>query len=780
VNLGILEKMVRQGDLSRDAVTYLLTCRGECEWLDFKESLHLDNDKQLADFARDILAFKNVGGGYIVVGVVDKTWEPKGLPVALPMDTKLLRDKFRAVTGLDLDIDIVHHQLQAEGSDKIFAVILIRSSKKRSRRRTPTIVKRDFAPTKPFGIRRGEIYIRRSDETVRLTSQSELDSVLEALEASADQSALEADTHNSPFALLDNTYRLLEKGFERFVGRDQLRAQIIDETTRDPRIWIINVHGPGGVGKSALVSWAAYHFYETRRFESIIQLTAKDTALSTSGIRTVSRSLYSLENLLDHILRAFEEEPPDDLDAKRSIAIELLNVWSVLLVLDNMETVTDGRILTFIRELPPSSRAKVLLTSRQKTGSWELPIAVKELDKEEVRTFLTVKSREMRVDFPLDENVVERVLVTSGGLPLAIQWMIGRYKITKSIDTVAHQVADRNSPVLEFSFRNIWNILSADSKTVLATTSVFDDAPTIQQFAVALLWPAERIERALSELEEVTLMTRTVQPSDGRIVFSALPITMSFARHQLRDMGDHETQARQRIQVFKNQMNLHDSELRSFTSIFERFGIDGENEKRAVILCRRAESELLVGNGENADHLLKQARELAPNSAYVYAISAKAELEQNRIGSAIDFIEIACHRATKKTGAFVYGIKAKILEGQRNWFGQVEALHKAVDYDPANSVVRHQLGVALSRTGRNEEAIRQFDMILAEEFARSMPTRQVFYALKSKIISLKKAGRHAEIESSLREARRILATNPHFESEAFHFAEFEVVLSNTR
>lgn len=780
MNLSVLEKMVREADLSRDAATYLLTCRGECEWLDFKESVHLDNEKHLADFARDVLAFKNVGGGYMVIGVVDKTWEPIGLDAPLPLDTKLLRDQFRRVTGLDLDIDIVHHQLNAEGADKTFAVILVRSSRKRSRRRVPTLTKKDFAPTKPYGLRRGEIYIRRGDESVRVSSQADLEGLLERLEANADQAALEMNAESSPFALLEGPYRLLEKTYERFVGREELRRSIVEAIVRDPRIWIINVHGPGGVGKSALVSWAAYHFFEQRTFEGIVQLTAKDTALSTGGIRAVSRSLYSLENLLDHIIRAFEEEPPDELEAKRTLAIEILSAWSVLLVLDNMETVTDGRILGFIRDLPPSSRAKVLLTSRQKTGFWELPLPVKELERHEVRSFLEIRSKEMNVDFPLDEAIVDRVLATSGGLPLAIQWMIGRYKITRSVETVARQVADRDSPVLEFSFRNIWNILSPDAKTVLATASVFDDAPAVQQFAVALLWAADRIDRALTELEEVTLMTRSVQTSDGRIVFSALPITMSFARHQLRDMGDHETQARQRVQTFENQMKLQESELRSFTSIFERFGIDSANEKRAVILSRRAESELLVGNNENSDDLLKQARELAPTSAYVFAISAKTELDQNRIGSARDYIQVAANRATKKTGAFVFAIKAKLAEAQRNWPEQVDALQRAVEFDVANSIARHQLGVALSRAGRNDEAIKEFDVILAEEFGRPVQTKQVFYALKSKIVTLRKAGRHRDIDECLRDARDILARNPHFESEAFHFAEFESLMGISR
>lgn len=82
----------------------------------------------------------------------------------------------------------------------------------------------------------------------------------------------------------------------------------------------------------------------------------------------MGRSLYSLENLLDHILRVFEEPPPGPLDEKIEMVTKYLSAYKTLLVLDNMETVSDGRIMDFVQKLPPESKAKVLITSRVKTG----------------------------------------------------------------------------------------------------------------------------------------------------------------------------------------------------------------------------------------------------------------------------------------------------------------------------------------------------------------------------------------------------------------------------
>ena len=76
-------------------------------------------------------------------------------------------------------------------------------------------------------------------------------------------------------------------------------------------------------------------------------------------------------------------------------------------------------VLAFVQNLPPGSKARNLLTSRTKTGGWELPIAVTEMTSEETLEFIKLKSAELQVDFPLDPPTIVLVTQVSGGLPLA-------------------------------------------------------------------------------------------------------------------------------------------------------------------------------------------------------------------------------------------------------------------------------------------------------------------------------------------------------------------------
>jgi Schlafen, AlbA_2/NB-ARC domain len=766
--------MISEGDLSREAFRYLLECRGECEWLDYKETLSLEHEAELCAFARDALAFKNVGGGYIVAGVRDKTWEQVGLSQPMPYDSKLLREQMIRATGVSLDVDIVTHSLEYDGGSHSFALIHVRSSKKRSKRRSPTLVSKDFCSAKPYGLRRGEIYVRRGDSTVRVSSREELEELLERIEAQADEDAARAEASPSPFAIEDGSYRLLDRGFEHFVGRVDLRERLLQAVCGDPRIWIVNVHGPGGVGKSALVNWAAHALYKEQRFEAILQLTAKETMLTDTGIRRFSRSLYSLENLLDHILLLFEENPEQELSVKKGIAIELLSAWHTLIILDNMETISDGRILAFVQNLPPGSKARVLLTSRTKTGGWELPIAVTEMTSEETLEFIKLKSAELQVDFPLDPPTIVRVTQVSGGLPLATQWIVGQYKKSRRLDLVLESAKSTDSPVLEFSFRNIWGLLTSEARTVLAIMSIFDGPPSLQQFTVATEMPSEWIERALSDLVEVTLVNRTPPREDGQTLFTALPITLAFARNELTVMGDFELRSRQRLQRFNEQMELQASEIARFRGEFDRYGIETPNEKRAAILCRQAESAMFSGNAEGAELLFKQARELAPQSAYVLARAASYEPACNRVGLALERATEACRRAGKRNGALCYSVKARVLDVQRDKAGRVEALEKALTFDSDDTVLRHQYGVALSRVGREREAVDQFSKIIAVEESRSLPRDTLVMALTTRIINLRRLGRSAEAEADIAQARQIIAQHPHLSHVASKLDELDI------
>jgi len=253
------------------------------------------------------------------------------------------------------------------------------------------------------------------------------------------------------------------------------------------------------------------------------------------------------------------------------------------------------------------------------------------------------------------------------------------------------------------------------------------------------------------------------QPSDGRTLYSALPITLSFARYRLATMGELEVRARQRVQRFNEQMELQISEVARFQGEFDKYGLTTPNEKRAAILCRRAESEMFSGNADSAELLFQQARDLAPQCAYVHAKSAAYDLARNRVGAALERISEACSRVNAKTGGLCYTVKARILDVQRDKYGRLEALSEALHYEPNDLFLRHQYGVALSRVGREEDAIREFTLIIDEESERVPLRETLIMALTTRIINLRRLGRTEEAQNDLRTARDLVARHPQAE-----------------
>ena len=153
-------------------------------------------------------------------------------------------------------------------------------------------------------------------------------------------------------------------------------------------------------------------------------------------------------------------------------------------------------------------------------------------------------------------------------------------------------------------------------------------------------------------------------------------------------------------------------------------------------------------------------------------MSASYDLARNRIGAALDHIAEACKRATKKTGALCYTIKARVLDIQRDRSGRAAALLKALEYDPDDLITRHQYGVALSRAGQTKEAIEQFSIIIETEKSKIPPSDTLLMTLKTRIINLRRLGRKKEVEEDLGWVKDLFKSYPYLQQK-IHFDDIE-------
>jgi Tfp pilus assembly protein PilF len=786
MNISRIQKMADQGDLSVEALRYFLSCHGECEHLDFKAKIDFDNEREVAGIAKDSVGMKNIGGGYIVIGVMDKSWEPIGISKPTGLDTKMLRDLIRKYTGLEIEGYLVEHSIYLDGQNRCFCLIVVRTSSKITKLKNPSMCRISFQESEKWGIRKGDIYIRDGDQTVRLDDLNKLQERLEDLQdkyQEADQ--LEATKSPSPFEIESGLYRLLPREYGTFVGREKLLEKIKSAIEKDPRIWIINLYGPGGVGKSALATRVAYDYYELRRFEAVIQLSAKDRELSTdSGIRPLSPSLISIEDFVDRILRLFSHQECciDNLDRKKEKVNELLSAWSTLIILDNMETVTDGRIMEFIREFPPETKAKVLLTSRQRNSEWEMPIQVPELSVDEAREFIQKRSLEMNLNFPIeDDAIIKKIIDISGGLPLAIQWILGDYVRTKDLDSILSRVLSNQSPLLEFSFRNSWKTLDVEAQQALVVLPIFNSSPTLQEWRTILNWPIEKIERAKGKLVESTFVTERTDQRTGNKVYIALPITLSFATIELDKLGTWGIEAKSRYETYSQRISLAQEQESQSEDLFNRFEAKTNNQKKAILLARMAEGQMSSMGQKEAEEYYKQALEIDPLSIYSLVSYGRFKAEIFEYSSAIELINRAASHVTKKSAFYVYYNLADVYGQTKELNLKIKYLKDAMKYQEYTSpyfytMAQHSLGVALGKMNNHAEAIKNFDEIIDRELAKPYgPSGSLVVAARTKKISLERTNPNSSktfLDELIVKCRRVNSSD-HIIEELIHIRDKE-------
>jgi hypothetical protein len=241
-----------------------------------------ENANAWADLAKEVLGFHNKSGGVLVFGVSD-AYRFEGARNRL--DSKQLNDGLRRFIPDRIWLDFHREFIQADQRFLGLALIPPRGpSMERFTSDAPEIEgKRSFLA--------GWSAVRTGDSTYLLT---------------AGEVAILESSHPEPlvgrqYVIDEPYYRVLQPDYRTFVQRDG-PCEAVEKALRDQRVAVASIVGIGGIGKTALASWAVLRAYQEKAFQFIVSITAKDRELTASGIRAVRPGLTSFEALLDSTL----------------------------------------------------------------------------------------------------------------------------------------------------------------------------------------------------------------------------------------------------------------------------------------------------------------------------------------------------------------------------------------------------------------------------------------------------------------------------------------------
>jgi len=329
---------------------------------------------------------------------------------------------------------------------------------------------------------------------------------------------------------------LPQRPYTHFVGREAELHKLTQLMLPYPRSRhiLITLDGIGGVGKSALALELAYRFRDSsstlspeERFEAIVWISAKRTLLTASGIQQRQQTFSTLTDLYREIAIVLElpSNMQVDLDQRRVLVEHALTSKRTLLIVDNLETVDDEEVLTFLRELPDPTKA--IVTTRHRI---DIAYAIRLTGMPHTDALALIELEAQRKDIELSADAAEDLYRRTGGIPLAIVWSIALMSLGYSVESVLRRLGSGHSDIARFCFaESIVHIQGRDSYRLLLALAFFESSVNREMLGKVAGLGDDEIGRddALAELLQLSLIN---QEGDR---FTLLPLTRSFALDEL-------------------------------------------------------------------------------------------------------------------------------------------------------------------------------------------------------------------------------------------------------
>ena len=321
-------------------------------------------------------------------------------------------------------------------------------------------------------------------------------------------------------------HNLPQPDYTRFVGRQKELDWLRRCLAPSDRVWQMVIAGIGGVGKSALALAIAHEYSERynelpleERFEAIIWISAKEEVLTIQGRKEFALPgliFHTLEDIYTTIAQTLERE-----DITRAILEEqdhlvqrALSAQRTLLVIDSLESVTDDRVRTFLRNLPLPT--KCIITSRE----WVDVAAVLKLTGlplEEAEKMINEEATVRRVNLKAVER--QQLFKRTSGLPLPIKLSIARMASGETFDQVVRWLGNATGDLPEHCVKgqiDMAHQLDPNAWRLLLVCSLFDRVAGASREALGSIADVSLAERddGLTLLQRLFLLNLTESDRD--------------------------------------------------------------------------------------------------------------------------------------------------------------------------------------------------------------------------------------------------------------------------
>lgn len=337
-----------------------------------------------------------------------------------------------------------------------------------------------------------------------------------------------------------------------FFGRDKEMGVALRALSPEDRTWGVLVDGIGGIGKSALAVEAAYRCKEKGLFDAFVFVSAKLSVLAPSGIRELTPVARTLEEFLNETARVLGQTGIAQLagDGKRRALFDALRSMRVLLIYDNLETLTkEGQeaMAELLRELPQGCKA--IITSRRRGGEGAVWLRLENLEWEAARAIIESEiTRDSQLANKLRHAGEARwpeLYDETHGSPLALMHVLGliRVRATLTFDGALTMLRGHRDPDLQkFVFQEARRELTTNDQTALRALSFFVPSAAFEAWMEVAGLSRNALETTIDRLSALSL----VDVLAGEERYALHPLTRNFVRDDLladaqiaREIGKH-------------------------------------------------------------------------------------------------------------------------------------------------------------------------------------------------------------------------------------------------
>jgi tetratricopeptide (TPR) repeat protein len=504
---------------------------------------------------------------------------------------------------------------------------------------------------------------------------------------------------SDPSRLLEDNLPAPESIVADFIGRiEQLEELYSWFNDLVQKRWLLA--GAGGRGKTAI----AYRFATQIKYSApdpytrVLWISAKRRKFMEGSIVAIDHPDFTdLNSATDKLLIGYgwEDATTEPIANKTDLLLKLLNEEPVLLVVDDLDTLTEeeDEAVSFFTFEVPHSKSKILFTSRNRfPGMNRCTTQVEGFDRKEVEDYLMGLLEKFVIhDAPIDNETIKRIREVTDGSPLYIEELMRLHAMGVPLDECITNWKDNGKEARNFSLRREFESLDVPTQKVLLACCINREPSTIADLEAVTKLTQNEVLKAIEILKRLFLVPR---PSviAGVPRFDVNPNTRLLV-----------------IDVMSGYGSFADIQS-AFKSLHGEIMASGKRRADIKAYQRQVVADVDAGRPSEAEKfLLEKALVEYPNDPDLLGQLGWVHLHWQptpRIEDARRSFSRSAKLSCKNSG--MYWRWWRMEADRNNWTFAMEACEKGLGNCPSNIELQYCLGYSRSRLGKSLESQFQY------------------------------------------------------------------------